>query len=244
LRIGDFGSSTFLAAEIRFSSHYVTLQYRPPELLKREPSYGFPVDVWSLGCIFVEVLTGRPLFHGAADELRLVQEHMEFFQQNQNFISPPSWPGLVTPSPTPSATPSLSLSDSGEGVVRRRVGSPAPVLPQVVCPPRLVSLLSDPAKGGPSAVELAASLLRLNPSDRPTAQTAAQHPFFATCSENLCGPVRGPVLPSGESAPGHFWSHRRYLHSNRQAQTHAPTATVSLLNQRDLSPKRAQLSCV
>jgi serine/threonine protein kinase len=230
LRIGDFGSSTFLAAETRFSSHYVTLQYRPPELLKRDPVYGFSVDIWSLGCIFVEVLTGRPLFHSAADEPRLLQEQMQFFQQSQSFISLPSWPGAVTPTPTPSATPSLSLSDSGEGVVRRS-GPPTIAPLPVLCPPRLVSLLQEPEKGGPSAVELAASLLRLSPLDRPTAQAASQHQFFAGVSVSDSGPLTGPRLPNGEEAPGHYWSHRRYLHAQRQ-QSRTQAA------ERDASPRR------
>lgn len=37
--------------------------YRSPEVLL-ELKYSFPIDVWSLGCILVEMHTGEPLFSG------------------------------------------------------------------------------------------------------------------------------------------------------------------------------------
>ena len=37
---------------------------RPPELLLGAEQYGPAVDVWSIGCIFAEMLTRKPLFPG------------------------------------------------------------------------------------------------------------------------------------------------------------------------------------
>jgi serine/threonine protein kinase len=37
---------------------------RPPELLLGADHYGPEVDVWSVGCIFAELLTRKPLFPG------------------------------------------------------------------------------------------------------------------------------------------------------------------------------------
>lgn len=45
---------------------------RPPELLLGAESYGPAVDVWSVGCIFAELLTRKPLFPG---EVHGVSEH-------------------------------------------------------------------------------------------------------------------------------------------------------------------------
>lgn len=45
--------------------------FRPPELLLGSSDYGPEIDMWSVGCIFAELLVGRPLFPGIdeADEL-------------------------------------------------------------------------------------------------------------------------------------------------------------------------------
>jgi len=41
-----------------------TLWYRAPELLLGADAYGSPIDAWSLGCIFAELLLLRPLLRG------------------------------------------------------------------------------------------------------------------------------------------------------------------------------------
>ena len=43
----------------------VTLWYRPPEILLGVKVYSTPVDIWSVGCIMAELITGGdPLFPG------------------------------------------------------------------------------------------------------------------------------------------------------------------------------------
>lgn len=43
----------------------VTLWYRPPEILLGVKVYSTPVDIWSVGCIMAELITGgEPLFPG------------------------------------------------------------------------------------------------------------------------------------------------------------------------------------
>ena len=42
----------------------VTLVYRAPELLLGAQNYHWGIDIWSLGCIFVEIVTGAPIFNG------------------------------------------------------------------------------------------------------------------------------------------------------------------------------------
>lgn len=42
----------------------VTLWYRAPEILLGDALYGCSVDMWSMGCIFAEMVTGTPLFRG------------------------------------------------------------------------------------------------------------------------------------------------------------------------------------
>jgi cyclin-dependent kinase 2 len=42
----------------------VTLWYRAPEILLGAKMYSTPVDVWSIGCIFAEMINQKPLFQG------------------------------------------------------------------------------------------------------------------------------------------------------------------------------------
>jgi serine/threonine protein kinase len=44
------------------SEEVATKWYRSPELLLGSRSYSYPADVWSVGCIAAELLTGKPLF--------------------------------------------------------------------------------------------------------------------------------------------------------------------------------------
>jgi len=65
LKIADFGLAR-VAAEKRWemTEYVVTRWYRAPELLLSEHDYGPAVDVWSVGCIFAEVMGRKPLFVG------------------------------------------------------------------------------------------------------------------------------------------------------------------------------------
>ena len=42
----------------------VTLWYRAPEILLGSRTYSCAVDLWSIGCIFAELINQRPLFPG------------------------------------------------------------------------------------------------------------------------------------------------------------------------------------
>lgn len=44
-----------------------TRWFRAPELLYGSTNYGLEIDLWSLGCIFAELLTLEPLFPGTSD---------------------------------------------------------------------------------------------------------------------------------------------------------------------------------
>lgn len=39
-----------------------TLWYRAPEILLQVGNYSWQSDMWALGCIFIELITGKPLF--------------------------------------------------------------------------------------------------------------------------------------------------------------------------------------
>ena len=45
----------------------VTLLYRAPEILLGGTVYSTPVDIWSIGCIFAELVNGVPVFQGDSE---------------------------------------------------------------------------------------------------------------------------------------------------------------------------------
>jgi len=44
-----------------------TLWYRPPELLLGSDVYDSSLDIWSIGCIFGELLRGKAMFPGESE---------------------------------------------------------------------------------------------------------------------------------------------------------------------------------
>lgn len=57
IKVIDFGSATF---EDQYHSKIVsTRHYRAPEVILGL-GWTFPADIWSVGCILVELVTGAP----------------------------------------------------------------------------------------------------------------------------------------------------------------------------------------
>ncbi|XP_015591398.1 cyclin-dependent kinase 2 isoform X2 [Cephus cinctus] len=68
IKLADFGLARSFGIPVRTYTHeVVTLWYRAPEILLGTKLYSSSVDVWSLGCIFVEMATRRALFPGDAE---------------------------------------------------------------------------------------------------------------------------------------------------------------------------------
>lgn len=80
LKIGDFGMARGMSSKIDshkklFMTQYVaTRWYRAPELLFSAFNYAQSVDMWSVGCIFAEMLARKQLFPGKnpVDQLMLI----------------------------------------------------------------------------------------------------------------------------------------------------------------------------
>lgn len=75
LKVGDFGLAREYGSPLKaYTSIVVTLWYRAPELLLGIKEYSTHIDVWSIGCIFGELLHMEPLFPGKSevDELNRI----------------------------------------------------------------------------------------------------------------------------------------------------------------------------
>lgn len=68
IKLADFGLGRSFGIPVRNYTHeIVTLWYRAPEVLLGSPRYSCPVDIWSIGCIFAEMATRKPLFQGDSE---------------------------------------------------------------------------------------------------------------------------------------------------------------------------------
>lgn len=72
LKLADFGLARAFGIPVRSYTHeVVTLWYRAPDVLLGSRKYSTPVDIWSIGCIFAEMVNGTPLFTGTTEESQL-----------------------------------------------------------------------------------------------------------------------------------------------------------------------------
>ncbi|KAI9508922.1 Pkinase-domain-containing protein [Russula earlei] len=92
LKLGDFGLARFYHKRRRsdYTNRVITLWYRPPELLYGTTVYGPEVDMWSAGCIMLELFTKRPIFQGN-DEIH----QLEFIFKILGTPTPERWPGMI-----------------------------------------------------------------------------------------------------------------------------------------------------
>jgi len=68
IKLADFGLARCFSIPSRVYTHeVVTLWYRAPELLMGTRFYSTAVDVWSLACIFAELVRGKALFGGDSE---------------------------------------------------------------------------------------------------------------------------------------------------------------------------------
>jgi cyclin-dependent kinase 1 len=92
IKLADFGLARAFGIPVRVYTHeVVTLWYRAPEVLLGSPRYSTPVDIWSIGCIFAEMGTKRPLFHGDS-------EIDQLFRIFRTLTTPTeeTWPGVTS----------------------------------------------------------------------------------------------------------------------------------------------------
>ncbi|XP_047241196.1 cyclin-dependent kinase-like 5 isoform X2 [Girardinichthys multiradiatus] len=98
VKLCDFGFARTIASPSEggvYTDYVATRWYRAPELLVGDIKYGKPVDVWALGCLLIEMLTGQPLFPGDSDLDQiyhivrcfgnLTAHHQELFHRNPIF---------------------------------------------------------------------------------------------------------------------------------------------------------------
>ncbi|KAJ3215291.1 Cyclin-dependent kinase catalytic subunit [Dinochytrium kinnereticum] len=92
LKLADFGLARAFGIPLRTYTHeVVTLWYRAPEILLGSKHYSTAVDMWSVGCIFAELVLKRPFFPGDSE----IDEIFKIFRI-LGTPSEESWSGIST----------------------------------------------------------------------------------------------------------------------------------------------------
>jgi cell division cycle 2-like protein len=150
LKIADFGMARYFGdPPPKMTQLVVTLWYRAPELLLGAERYGTAIDMWSIGCIFGELLTKEPLLQGKNE----VDELSKIFELC-GIPTEATWPSFRR---LPNAR-SLRLPKN-------------PVSQGSVLRAKFPFLTTAGSK-------LLVDLLSLNPDKRPSAKKVLEHAFF------------------------------------------------------------------
>lgn len=93
LKLADFGLARHYhkSHKLDYTNRVITLWYRSPELLMGETVYGPSVDVWSAGCIMLELYLRKAAFQGN-DEIN----QLEVIYKDLGTPNEIDWPGLAT----------------------------------------------------------------------------------------------------------------------------------------------------
>ncbi|XP_025032340.1 cyclin-dependent kinase 18 [Python bivittatus] len=92
LKLADFGLARAKSVPTKtYSNEVVTLWYRPPDVLLGSTEYSTPIDMWGVGCIHYEMVTGRPMFPGST-----VKEELNLIFRMLGTPTEESWPGITS----------------------------------------------------------------------------------------------------------------------------------------------------
>jgi cyclin-dependent kinase 12/13 len=92
VKLADFGLARIYFPgddNVHYTNRVVTLWYRAPELLLGARNYSEAVDMWSVGCVFAELVLQQVLFQGDKDERQI-----ELIYEKCGSVDHENWPGV------------------------------------------------------------------------------------------------------------------------------------------------------
>ncbi|XP_023545798.1 serine/threonine-protein kinase AFC3 isoform X2 [Cucurbita pepo subsp. pepo] len=162
IKLIDFGSTAF--DNENHSSIVSTRHYRAPEVILGL-GWSYPCDLWSIGCILVELCSGKALFQ--------THENLEHLAMMERVLGP--IPGHMIQSADQNAEKYFKRGlrlNWPEGAVSRESIRAVKKLD------RLKDMVSQHVGFSRLLTDLLYDLLKYDPSERPTARQALNHSFF------------------------------------------------------------------
>lgn len=167
IKIADFGlARPFSIPNRPYTSEVATLWYRAPEILLGSLEYSTPIDIWSVGVIWVEIINKTPLFPGDSDSDQLYRIfRYTSFIEHRIFGTPDEeiWPGVTQLKNYRQSFPCWK-------------------------PTQLSSMLVG-SQLDKSGIDLLQRMLRYDPTERISAKSALTHPYFKDLHKR-------PIFPS------------------------------------------------
>jgi len=163
VKVGDFGLCRSLldpaaaaedAAAAHLTDYVATRWYRAPEILLASKRYREVVDIWSLGCVFAEMLNGKPLFSGSStlNQLEKIIEKIGYPSEGEQAA-------LETP------YMKTMLDNLRTGAESARAKEWSSIVPS--------------ARDDEAAISLVSRMLTWDPTKRLTSEQGILHPYCA-----------------------------------------------------------------
>ncbi|CAH8468361.1 unnamed protein product [Heterobilharzia americana] len=193
LKLADFGLARAKSVPSRTYSHeVVTLWYRPPDVLLGSTCYTASLDIWGVGCIFTEMISGVAAFPGSKDSV----DQLDKIFRIMGTPTEETWPGVsklpkyksllgdgqpnLSLQRTKSTSTGFSSDTSGCEERSRKPGDSDHKQRRLHYYPsrplhRVISRLSR----APHAESLALQFLQLQPSKRISARAAMRSVYFS-----------------------------------------------------------------
>lgn len=163
IQVIDFGSAIFETDH--HSSVVSTRHYRAPEIIMGL-GWSFPCDIWSVGCILAELVTGEALFrtHDNVEHLAMMEAVLGPIPRSMAFQSNNKGQALFGPDGKLNFPTNETTKQSSKSVKNMK---------------ELNKIAGRTGLFGKHFTDLLKKMMTYSPEDRITAYDALQHPFFS-----------------------------------------------------------------